>query len=74
MRSPEQTFLVVRVACTKDFIGLRAAPDLDLGTQIIQIGFPLITERQRALAGAPPQASGYAAWEIHPVVKMEFSD
>ena len=43
MGSTSQTFLIVHVADTKDFLQLTASPD---GAQI---DFPLITERQRAL-------------------------
>ena len=50
MRSP-QTFLIVHVAGTKDFLQLTATPDL------AQIDFPLITERQRELEPRIRQAS-----------------
>ncbi len=60
MRSPEQTFLVVRVAGTKDFIRLMAAPDLG-----VQIGFPLITERQRAMEPKIRQAAGELQLVFH---------
>ena len=43
MHSGRQTFLIVRVAGTKDFLQLTATPDS------AQIDFPLITDRQRAL-------------------------
>ena len=43
MRSPPQTFLIVHVAGTKDFLQLTATPD------VAQIDFPLVTERQREL-------------------------
>lgn len=43
MQSATQTFLVVQVSGSEDFLQLTAAPD---GAQI---DFPLITDRQRAL-------------------------
>jgi hypothetical protein len=43
MQSERQTFLIVRVAGTRDFLQLTAAPDS------AQIDFPLVTDRQREL-------------------------
>jgi hypothetical protein len=43
MRSGRQTFLIVRIAGTKDFLQLTATPES------AQIDFPLITDRQREL-------------------------
>jgi hypothetical protein len=43
MHSGRQTFLIVRIAGTKDFLQLTATPDS------AQIDFPLITDRQREL-------------------------
>jgi hypothetical protein len=43
MHSGRQTFLIVRIAGTKDFLQVNATPDS------AQIDFPLITDRQREL-------------------------
>ena len=43
MHSGRQTFLIVRIAGTKDFLQLTATPDS------AQIDFPLVTDRQREL-------------------------
>jgi hypothetical protein len=43
MRSGPQTFLIVKIASTKDFLQLSATPES------AEIDFPLITDRQRAL-------------------------
>jgi hypothetical protein len=43
MRSGRQTFLIVRIAGTKDFLQLTATPES------AQIDFPLVTQRQREL-------------------------
>jgi hypothetical protein len=43
MRSGRQTFLIVGIAGTKDFLQLTATPES------AQIDFPLITDRQREL-------------------------
>ncbi len=65
MRSSEQTFLVVRVAGTKDFIRLMAAPELAAPDFGVQIGFPLITERQRSLEPRILQVAGQLHFDFY---------
>ena len=64
-RSSEQAFLVVRVAGTKDFIRLMAAPELAAPDFGVQIGFPLITERQLAMEPKIRQAAGEMQLVFH---------
>jgi hypothetical protein len=59
MQSSSQTFLVVQVTGSKDFLQLTAAPN---GAQI---DFPLITDRQRALEPKIREAAEELRLDLH---------
>ena len=59
MQSATQTFLIVQVARTKDFLQLTATSDS------AQIDFPLITERQRALEPRIREAAAELRLDFH---------
>jgi hypothetical protein len=59
MQSATQTFLIIQVARTKDFLQLTARSDS------AQIDFPLITERQRALEPRIREAAEELRLDFH---------